>query len=110
MLEEKKQFQTDETFIALLDGERCSNKVKLFQELSEALIFPEYFGHNWDALRDVLLDLEWISQENIILLFTHGDKVLSEESASKVILLEILEESKKELEEFDVKLGWYFHL
>ena len=39
-----------------LAGSRDKNAV--LAALAKALAFPEYFGHNWDAFYDCLLDLE----------------------------------------------------
>lgn len=57
-------------------------KSYLLKILSEELDFPDYFGHNWDALWDCITDLEWIDQKNIILvhnslpsLNNHGLKI-----------------------------------
>jgi hypothetical protein len=33
--------------------------VQLLKNLAVALGFPDWFGHNWDALEDCLTDLSW---------------------------------------------------
>ena len=43
---------------------------ELFDELERKLEFP-YFGHNWDALNDLLGDLYWIREKHIIIV--HSD-------------------------------------
>ena len=35
----------------------CSDKATLLARLAAALQFPDWFGHNWDALSDCLTDL-----------------------------------------------------
>lgn len=37
--------------------------------IAEALEFPDWFGHNWDALEDCLGDLSWRGGEGHVLLF-----------------------------------------
>ena len=36
-----------------------SDKAQLLKNLAVALGFPDWFGHNWDALEDCLTDLSW---------------------------------------------------
>lgn len=40
----------------------------LFNILAHDLDFPQYFGHNWDALYDFLCDLSWIPERRIIII------------------------------------------
>lgn len=47
--------QLDQPAIAL-DAGGCLNKSTLLQALSRAFHFPDYFGENWDAAYDLLLD------------------------------------------------------
>ncbi len=41
---------------------------ELFNELSYKLIFPNYFGYNWNALSDCLRDLSWIKNKEIVII------------------------------------------
>ena len=38
---------------------KFSDKAQLLKNLAAALEFPDWFGHNWDALEDCLTDLSW---------------------------------------------------
>ena len=44
------------------------DKNAFLNALAKALQFPEYFGHNWDALYDCLLDLEPASGGTLLVL------------------------------------------
>lgn len=44
------------------------SKDELFRELSDTLSFPDYFGHNWDALWDCLNDFHWIDAHEIVMI------------------------------------------
>ena len=38
---------------------RYAAKEQLLKNIAQALEFPDWFGHNWDALEDCLTDLSW---------------------------------------------------
>lgn len=44
------------------------NKDQLLSELALTLNFPNYFGHNWDALNECINDLHWIENKKITLI------------------------------------------
>jgi RNAse (barnase) inhibitor barstar len=41
----------------VLDGSRVRTKAAMLDALASAMRFPDYFGHNLDALNDVVNDL-----------------------------------------------------
>lgn len=51
----------------ILDGSKTVDKTSFLAQISELLKFPDYFGHNWDALEECLNDVttinSWKSKE-----------------------------------------------
>jgi hypothetical protein len=43
------------------------NKKDLLEKLSVSLLFPKYFGFNWDALSECLKDFSWLEQKSIVI-------------------------------------------
>ncbi len=85
------------------------NKEKLFDILEKSLKFPDYFGHNWDALWDLFNDLNWIDNKDIVLV--HSDLPLKDDVKNLEIYLEILIEASKNWEEREEhKLTIFFPL
>ncbi len=53
------------------DLSRVANRNDLLAELARAFGFPDWFGHNWDALADCLSDLSWKVAEGYVVCL-HG--------------------------------------
>jgi RNAse (barnase) inhibitor barstar len=93
LLTRKIYFQDKIRKFAIRDvpGDRCFTKQSLLRELARVLEFPPYFGYNWDALEECLLDLaDWMPAEGYILLFLDTDKVLTDSEGDFTTLISIL--------------------
>lgn len=65
-------------YVSTLDRAPVFDKTTLMHALYQSGEYPAGFGFNWDALLDVLRDLEWLeSAQGIALLWRHPD-VLAE--------------------------------
>ena len=52
----------------------AADKEALLERLAAALVFPAWFGGNWDALEDCLADLSWRAGEgHVLLIGGHGE-------------------------------------
>ena len=70
------EFETRNSFVAHIP--KINGVKHLFDELSEKLNFPNYFGHNWNAVNDCLNDLMWLDEKEIVIV--HDSSInLSEE-------------------------------
>ena len=78
-----------------ISGVKCKTKTGLLDEFSRALSFPDYFGHNWDALEECLADLEWLPAQGYLLVVTDADQVLTkpDEEDDYETFIEILTEA-----------------
>jgi hypothetical protein len=47
-----------------LPGRALASKADYLRACAEAFKFPSYFGNNWDALEDSLIDLSWLPAEH----------------------------------------------
>ena len=80
------------TFIATLDGNCCKTKESLLKEFAVVFKFPKYYGNNFDALKDCLIDLEWLGVDHIYLLIIHPALICAEETDNqpKEIFIRVL--------------------
>ena len=52
-----------------LDGRQIGDKAAFLAACAQAMRFPSYFGHNWDALEECLTDLAWAPASDYVLLY-----------------------------------------
>ena len=79
--------------LRVVQGKKCTTPASLFTEFARALDFPDYFGHNWDALEECLADLDWLPAKGYVLLVTDAQCVIPEEEEEYETLLEILSDA-----------------
>ena len=79
--------------LRVIKGAKCQTTAGLLTECARALDFPDYFGHNWDALEECLADLEWLPAMGYILLITDAEHVLPDDEAEYETFLEILRDA-----------------
>ncbi len=65
------------------------SKEKLLCILADKLHFPSYFGHNWDALDEVLRDLSWLPEQQAIVIH-HDDLPFGDGGENRAIYLDVL--------------------
>jgi RNAse (barnase) inhibitor barstar len=89
---------TNGTFLAFLDGKQCKKMEDVYSHISKALLFPDYFGFNLDALDEAICDLDWIEEKTILLLIFNYDSFLSEEKDKLEVMNAIFSHAISELE------------
>jgi hypothetical protein len=77
----------------ILQGKQCRTPAGVFSEFARALEFPDYFGHNWDALEECLADLEWLPAKGYTVLIADAQSVMPEDEEGYETLLEILNDA-----------------
>jgi RNAse (barnase) inhibitor barstar len=70
-----------------LDGGKARTLDAFFSLCSESLEFPDYFGRNWQALRDCLADLEWLPAEAYCLVFRNSELLFRDEPIERSTFL-----------------------
>ena len=83
----------DGFLMRVVRGAKCRSASALFTELAEILEFPDYFGHNWDALEECLADLEWQPAKGYVLLFTDAELILPDDEDEFATFVEVLNDA-----------------
>ncbi|MBP7961229.1 MAG: barstar family protein [Caldilineaceae bacterium] len=61
---------------AYLDGGNIRDKGEFLHGMDQAFRFPSYFGYNWDALEECLLDLSWLPAPGYVLLYNQPNRFI----------------------------------
>lgn len=67
-----------------LGGSAMTTLDGCFDEVSSALFFPNYFGRNWDALDECLVDLSWLPAPAYVLVIDEALDVLRDEPVEQL--------------------------
>ncbi|MFI0791493.1 barstar family protein [Micromonospora rubida] len=75
--------------VARLDGAAMVDVDGVFEQFSDALRFPSYFGWNWPALSDCLSDLHWLSARRYLIMIENAPCILRE-NVDRAVLFSVL--------------------
>jgi len=82
--------------VRTIDGRRGSTKRGLLSEFARAFEFPEDSGRNWDALEELLADLEWLPAKGYLLVLANADELLKEDPEEYETFIDIAKGVGKE--------------
>lgn len=83
------------------------DKGELLKAVGAAMDFPEWYGHNWDALLDCLADLGWRPAEGYVVILEHCDGIHGRAEADFVQALQVFEAAANEWREQGIPF-WCF--
>jgi RNAse (barnase) inhibitor barstar len=66
-------------------------KEQLLAALADRLAFPEWFGHNWDALNDTLAEIAWEQPKGVVLTLQHCGELAHADPEAFETALEVLD-------------------
>jgi Barstar (barnase inhibitor) len=77
------------TKVFAIDGDRIVDSPSLFQEFATVMQFPEYFGHNWDALKDCLTELDGHEVDRYIMTIDKLDRFIANDISQWTNFLDV---------------------
>ena len=63
---------TAQLAFSTVDLTHAKDRTALFAALDKSLALPDHFGHNWDALADVLEDRDWLGKKGVVVTLLHA--------------------------------------
>lgn len=90
-----------------VDCAEVYDKDTLIAALAEALKFPDWFGGNWDALEDCLMDLTWIDAPGYVLVLKDCDAIMEENPDDFTTALEVFDGAAGDRHEIE-RAFWVF--
>lgn len=91
-----------------LDFGECDDKDAILDRFAESLAFPDWFGRNWDALADAIMDLPtWQPAAGHVLLLRGTAELEADPGSGFAVALEILDEALRTQGNDDAPL-WVF--
>src|SRR6476660_8897575 len=84
-----RRVASTDTRLAVLPGNRITDKSTLLRAAAEALTFPPYFGRNWDAFADCLSDLSWLPAPGCAILYDNPAPLIRQSPQDWAIAIEI---------------------
>lgn len=76
-----------------VDLAKVTDKEGFLDAISKALSFPDWFGHNWDALADCLNDLSWMAADGYVIVLEHADAFAAASPTDFATALSILQDA-----------------
>jgi len=73
-----------------IKGEDIINKVTFLNTWSKTMNFPDYFGNNWDAFDDCILDLEWCDSTPRIVIYDQPEKFAHQDPEEWETVMDVL--------------------
>jgi RNAse (barnase) inhibitor barstar len=94
-------------FVFRVDLGKARDKDQLLETIGRNMAFPDWFGHNWDALLDCLADLGWRPAEGYMVMLEHCDGIHGRAEADFVQTLQVFEAAANEWREQGIAF-WCF--
>ncbi len=83
--------------VRMIRGKKSRTTQKFFDEIAAALQFPYYFGENWNAFDECIIDLDWIEGDAYLLIVSNANMLLSDADKKDLdTLLHTLERANEE--------------
>lgn len=78
---------------------KAGDKAQLLATIAKSMKFPDWFGHNLDALADCVADMGWKPAEGYLVVLEHCDGIHGKSEADFSSVLNVFEQAADEWRE-----------
>jgi RNAse (barnase) inhibitor barstar len=82
-----------------VDLAKANDKDQLLATIGSALTFPDWFGHNFDALADCLGDMAWRPADGYLVMLEHCDGIHGKAETEFVTTLQVFQQAAEDWRE-----------
>jgi RNAse (barnase) inhibitor barstar len=82
-----------------VDLAKTEDKDELLAAIGRALAFPDWFGHNFDALADCLGDMAWQPADGYLVMLEHCDGIHGKAETEFVTTLQVFQQAAEDWRE-----------
>ncbi|MBD2364275.1 barstar family protein [Anabaena minutissima FACHB-250] len=86
-LQMRLQFSCPDAVVRRIRGHKSRTLNGFFDEVAATLQFPYYFGENWSAFRDCILDRSWLPGNAYVLMFADAHLLFDQASEANLTAL-----------------------
>ncbi|HEV7908900.1 MAG TPA: barstar family protein [Pseudonocardiaceae bacterium] len=79
----------------VLRGDSITSRHEAMEAIASALSFPDWFGHNLDALYDSLTDLSWLPPGEHVLIWPNSDELAEHDPRGHAGIASVLEDAQR---------------
>jgi RNAse (barnase) inhibitor barstar len=81
---------------------KAADKEQMLAAVARSMKFPDWFGHNLDALADCLMDMAWQPADGYLVLLEHCDGIHGKAEDDFVAALQVFEQAASDWRDEDV--------
>jgi RNAse (barnase) inhibitor barstar len=91
-----------------MDGRSISDEQTFFKKISSVMRFPDYFGHNWNAVEECIRDLSWSQASEYIIIYENFEVLAQKDPKAFDIAKSIFQEARDYWREQNIKMHILF--
>ena len=73
-------------YVAVIDGKQAATLKAFYEQIAQALDFPEEFSHDLESFDEMINDLDWIEEDKVAIYIRNSNEWLTREKSDDRLL------------------------